>query len=70
VRQHIPFKLGVLSVVFDGSNVGFMGAVAEINWTLKRRLSTVALKSGEEVKRTILNYVMPVGEETPALRLQ
>ncbi|WP_052886143.1 30S ribosomal protein S4e [Thermoproteus uzoniensis] len=70
VRQHIPFKLGVQSMVFDGSNVGFMGTVVEINWTLKRRLSTVALKSGEEVKRTILDYVMPVGESAPILKLQ
>ncbi|MEZ0248289.1 MAG: 30S ribosomal protein S4e [Thermoproteus sp.] len=64
VKQHIPFRLGVSAVVFDGSNVGFSGNVVEINWTLKKRLSTVALRSGEEVKRTILDYVMPIGEAT------
>ncbi len=70
VKQHIPFKLGVFSMVFDGSNVGFLGNVVEINWTLKRRLSTVALKNGDEVKRTILSYVMPIGEASPVLKVQ
>ncbi len=70
IRQHIPFRLGVVSAVFDGGNVGFIGNVVEINWTLKRRLSTVALKNGDEVRRTILDYVMPLGETSPALKVQ
>ncbi|MFB6490445.1 MAG: 30S ribosomal protein S4e [Thermoproteus sp. AZ2] len=69
VKQAIPFKLGVRAVIFDGTNVGFIGDVVEINWTLKRRLSTVALKSAEEVKRTILDYIVPVGEGGTAIKL-
>ncbi|MBP1449681.1 MAG: 30S ribosomal protein S4e [Thermoproteus sp.] len=69
IKQAIPFRLGVRALIFDGGNVGFAGDVVEINWTLKRRLSTVALKYGDEVKRTILNYVMPVGEGSSVVKL-
>ncbi|CCC82710.1 30S ribosomal protein S4e [Thermoproteus tenax] len=62
IKQHVPFKLGVNALIFDGGNTGFFGQLVEINWTLKRKLSTVALKSGDEVRRTIIDYVMPVGE--------
>lgn len=69
IKRHIPLKLGVSSLVIHGSNVGFAGYLYEIVWTLKRRQSVVALKKGEEIRRTILNYVMAVGEETPIIKI-
>jgi SSU ribosomal protein S4E len=69
VREHIPMKLGNYVVVTHGGNVGFSGQLYEIVWTLKRRQSVVAIKRGEEVKRTILNYIMAVGTETPVIKI-
>ncbi|MFN3804271.1 MAG: 30S ribosomal protein S4e [Pyrobaculum sp.] len=69
IRQYLPLKLGVLAVVTHGSNVGFLGQIEEIVETLKRRQSVVALRQGEEIRRTILNYVMPIGVETPIVKI-
>ncbi|MCC6066841.1 MAG: 30S ribosomal protein S4e, partial [Pyrobaculum sp.] len=41
----------------------------EVVWTLKRRQSVVAIRRGEEIKRTILNYVMAVGTEAPVIKI-
>ncbi len=69
IKAHIPLKLGVNAVVIHGSNVGFSGTLYEIVWTLKRKQSVVALKKGDEVRRTILNYVMAVGSEGPVIKI-
>ncbi|AFA38429.1 Ribosomal protein S4E [Pyrobaculum oguniense TE7] len=69
IKTHIPMKLGVMAVVTHGSNVGFSGKLYEIVWTLKRRQSVVGLKKGEEVRRTILDYIMAVGEESPVIKI-
>ena len=69
VRAHVPLKLGVYAVVVRGSNVGFSGQLCEITWALKRAQSMVALKRGEEVRRTVLNYVMPVGFDAPLIKI-
>lgn len=69
VRSHIPMRLGVYAVVTHGGNVGFHGQLSEIVWTLKRRQSVVLLKRGEEAKRTILDYIMAVGAETPVIKI-
>jgi len=59
IVKHVPFRLGVDAVVFDGRNVGSFGRVVEVIWALKRRRSTVALQRDSEVVRTILDYIMP-----------
>lgn len=70
IKTHIPLKLGALSIIIHGSNVGFSGQLSEIVWTLKKRQSVVALKSGEEIRRTILDYIMAVGQEGPVIKLK
>jgi small subunit ribosomal protein S4e len=69
IKAHIPLKLGNIVLVTRGSNVGFSGQLYEVVWTLKRRRSVVAIKRGDVVKRTILDYVMPVGVETPVIKI-
>jgi SSU ribosomal protein S4E len=69
IKAHIPLKLGNAAVVTHGGNVGFSGQLYEVVWTLKRRQSVVAIKRGEEIKRTILNYVMAVGIEAPVIKI-
>lgn len=69
IKMHIPFKLGAYAVVTRGSNVGFSGKLYEIVWTLKRRQSVVALKRNEEVRRTILDYIMITGSEAPVIKI-
>ena len=62
-------KLGNAVVVTHGGNVSFSGQLYEVVWTLKRRQSVVAIRRGEEIKRTILNYVMAVGTEAPVIKM-
>jgi len=69
IKMHIPLKLGVNVLAIHGSNVGFAGVLHEIVWTLKRRQSVVAIKRGDEVRRTILGYVMAVGAESPVVKI-
>jgi small subunit ribosomal protein S4e len=69
IKAHIPLKLGNIVLVTRGSNVGFSGQLYEVVWTLKRRQSVVAIKRGDVVKRTILDYVMPVGVEMPVIKI-
>jgi len=69
IKAHIPLKLGSSVVVTHGGNVGFSGQLHEVVWTLKRRQSVVAIKRGDEIKRTILNYVMAVGTEAPVIKI-
>jgi len=69
IKMHLPLKLGQLAVVIRGSNVGFVGQFFEVVWTLKRRQSVVALRKGEEVRRTILDYIMVIGAEAPVVKI-
>lgn len=69
IKAHIPLKLGNIVLVTRGSNVGFSGQLYEVVWTLKRRRSVVAIKRDDVVKRTILDYVMPVGVDAPVIKI-
>ncbi|MEZ0319204.1 MAG: 30S ribosomal protein S4e [Pyrobaculum sp.] len=70
IKLHIPLRVGKLAVAVHGSNVGFVGQLSEVVWTLKRRQSVVALKSGEEVRRTILDYIMVIGDDSPIVKIR
>lgn len=67
--QHIPFKEGVLAVVTDGRHVGSLGRIESIQQIFRRRDAIVTLRRDQELYRTILKYVMPVGVEKPVLTL-
>ncbi len=64
IVKHIPIQLGSLVVVIDGKNVGRVGRIVEVIQTFKRRRATVAIETEKgEIIRTILEYVMPIGED-------
>ncbi len=70
ILEHIPFEPGVLGVVVDGANVGFIGTIKSINRVFKRRNALVELEGENgEIVRTILDYVFPIGREEPIIRL-
>ncbi|ABO09164.1 30S ribosomal protein S4e [Pyrobaculum calidifontis] len=69
IKTHLPLRLGQLAVVTHGGNIGFVGQFFEVVWTLKRRQSVVALRKGEEVRRTILDYIMVIGTEAPVVKI-
>jgi len=70
ILDHIPFEPGVLGVVVDGANVGFVGRIKSINRIFKRRNALVELEGRDgEVVRTILDYVFPIGREEPLIKL-
>ncbi len=69
IKSYTPLKLDTLAVIIHGSNVGFMGKVEEIVRTLKRRESTIALRQNDVVRRTILNYTMAVGVDSPLVKI-
>ncbi|NPA70350.1 MAG: 30S ribosomal protein S4e [Crenarchaeota archaeon] len=65
IIKHIPIQLGSLVVIIDGKNVGKIGRIVEVIQTFKRRRATVAIETEKgEIIRTILEYVMPIGEES------
>lgn len=66
IVEHIPFSEGVLAVVIDGRNTGFLGRIEGIQVIFKRRDALVTLRSSEGVEaRTVAEYVFPVGREKP-----
>ncbi|UNQ74203.1 30S ribosomal protein S4e [Infirmifilum sp. NZ] len=71
IAQIIPFKEGVLAVVTDGRHAGFVGRVISIQQVFKRRDALVVLQNDQgETVRTKLEYVLPVGEEKPAITIR
>ncbi len=65
IVKHLPIQLGSLVVIIDGKNVGKVGRIVEVIQTFKRRRSTVAIETERgEIIRTILEYVMPIGEDS------
>ncbi|MEM1887369.1 MAG: 30S ribosomal protein S4e [Pyrobaculum sp.] len=69
IIKHIPLRLGASAVIIHGGNIGFLGTLYDIVWTLKKRQSVAAIKKGDEMRRTILNYVMVVGEDSPVVKI-
>ena len=65
ILEHIPFEPGVLSVVVDGRNVGFLGRIESVQQVFKRRDALVVLSGEGGVTRTVAEYVFPVGREKP-----
>jgi len=65
IVKHIPIQLGSLVIIIDGKNVGKIGRIVEVIQTFKRRRATVAVETEKgEIIRTILEYVMPIGEDS------
>jgi len=70
IEDHVKFEPGVWALIIDGSHVGFYGKIEDINVIFKRSRAIVTLKSPSgEVRRTILEYVFPVGREKPLISL-
>lgn len=68
--RHLPLKEGMLAVVTEGRHTGFIGRVESIQQVFKRKDSIVVLKNNNgETVRTVLEYVLPVGDEKPVLSL-
>jgi len=70
ILDHIKLEVGVLALVIDGSNVGFLGRIVSIKQIFKRSRALVTLRSdsGAEV-RTILDYVFAIGRDKPMISL-
>lgn len=71
ILSHLPLKQGVIAYVINGRNVGFVGRVESIQPIFKRLRAVTELRSldGQAVTRTILEYIMVVGKEEPAITL-
>ncbi len=69
ILDHVPFEPGVLAVVVDGANVGFVGRIKAVNRIFKRRNALVELEGDGKIVRTILEYVFPIGREEPMIKL-
>ncbi len=66
IVQHVPCREGVLAIVTDGRNVGFIGRIESIQQVFKRRDALVVLKNDQgEIARTKLEYILPIGIEKP-----
>ncbi|MEM4679362.1 MAG: 30S ribosomal protein S4e [Thermofilaceae archaeon] len=71
ILQHIPLSEGVIAYVINGRNIGFVGRVETIQQAFKRAQALVELRSldGNNVIRTILDYVFTIGGEKPIISL-
>ncbi|MEZ0346539.1 MAG: 30S ribosomal protein S4e [Infirmifilum sp.] len=68
--RHIPLKEGILAVVTEGRHTGFVGRIESIQHIFKRRNAIVVLKNEKgETIRTVLEYILPVGEEQSVLTI-
>jgi|UniRef100_A0A7C3WKE9 SSU ribosomal protein S4E len=65
ILEHVPFEPGVLSIVVDGRNLGFLGRIESIQQIFKRRDAIVTLSGEGGFARTVAEYVFPVGREKP-----
>ncbi|MGQ9721204.1 MAG: 30S ribosomal protein S4e [Candidatus Jordarchaeum sp.] len=70
ILGHIPFKEENLAIVVDGKNMGFQGKIKEIIPRFGPHASVVSLKGSDgTIFETALEYVFPVGENEPEIRL-
>ncbi|MEM0307442.1 MAG: 30S ribosomal protein S4e [Thermofilaceae archaeon] len=72
IMQHIPISEGFIAYVINGRNVGFVGRIETIQQTAFKRARALAeLRSldGNDVIRTILDYVFTIGAEKPIISL-
>lgn len=66
IVEHIPLERGVLAIIVEGRNLGFMGHVEDIQTVFKRRDSLVTLRAQNgSAARTVAEYVFPVGRDRP-----
>lgn len=72
ITQYIPLEVNKLALVIDGRNAGRIGKIIEIQERpgMKRRqyLATLEEPSGHRFQ-TILDYIMVVGEDKPAVKV-
>ncbi len=70
ILGHIPFKEGNFAIVIDGKNMGFQGKIREITPRFGPHASVVSLEAPDgNVFETALEYVFPVGEKEPEIKL-
>jgi len=70
ILDHYKFKEGNLAIVFDGSNVGFLGKIKSIRRIFKTSRAIVTLESPKGlIARTILEYVFVIGRDKPEISL-
>ncbi|MEA1993992.1 MAG: 30S ribosomal protein S4e [Euryarchaeota archaeon] len=65
IKEHIPFKKGVLGFAVDGSNVSRMGRIIEA----EEEQGTVLLKSENGMFKTLRDYVHVVGKGKPSVSI-
>lgn len=66
IVDHIPLEKGVLAIVVDGRNVGFLGQIEDIQTVFKRKDSLLTLRAQDgNIARTVAEYVFPVGKDRP-----
>ena len=71
ITSHLPLEQGVIAYVINGRNVGFVGRIESIQHIFKRLKAVTVLRSfdGQAVTRTILEYIMVIGKESPVISL-
>ncbi len=69
VILHVPMQLGVYALIVDGHNVGRHGKIADIVRTIRRRQSIAVLSTDGQQTRTVMDYVFPIGKESPAIKI-
>ena len=65
----ISFQPGTLALVTDGRNQGVLGKLAQITEGTFARRKMVRLEAEKEAFETPAEYVMPIGTETPLVKL-
>lgn len=70
IIDHLSFDVGVLAIVEHGKNIGRWGEVIAIEKKEALRPSIITLKDSEDNEfKTILDYVFPIGKNTPWISL-
>ncbi len=68
IKEHVPFKKGVLGLAIDGNNVSKTGKIVEIE-VEEGKETTVILQSEHEKFKTLRDYVYVVGKKSPLISL-
>ena len=69
VIRVISFQPGAMALVTDGKNQGVYGRLAQITPGTYARRKMVKLEAENEAFETPADYVMPIGAETPLVKL-
>ena len=70
IVKYVPLKEGVLAIISGGRNVGRVGRVVSIQRGIRRYRSIVTLEDKHGNKfQTSLEYLFPIGEEEPLIKL-